>query len=86
MLDKTIVDVVYSPVKENKYMSNPVNSLLIERANGLLEEIASHPSGYDKLLSNALKQKDLDEVYRIVCKIEAELARSHYTNYDLIVY
>ena len=67
-------------------MSNISNTNLIERASELAEEITNHPSGYDKLLLNAIKANDLTEVSRLVSVVESGLAQEHFHNFDLGVY
>lgn len=67
-------------------MSELRNSELLERASQLAEEITSHPSGYDKLLESAVESGDLDEVSRLVSRIESELSQEHFYNYDIIVF
>lgn len=67
-------------------MSNQVNDTLLERAYELLENLTSHPSGYDKALATALENRDLERVHELVALLEAELSREHFHNYDLTVW
>jgi hypothetical protein len=59
-------------------MSNKTNDELVERANELIEEITNHPSGYDKVLQNALNSGDLDKLFFTVSVVEGELAKENF--------
>lgn len=65
-------------------MSNPINTNLIERANELIEEITSHPSGYDRRLQELIVSNDLEALYNLVIKIEGLLAQEHFRNYEIV--
>lgn len=67
-------------------MSQVINTTLLERAADLIDELTSHPSGADDALVKAIEANDLQEVQRLVTKIEAELSREHFHNYDLAVF
>lgn len=65
-------------------MSNNTNENLLERAAELIDELASHPSGYDKALIKAIDANDLQEVRYLVVKLEGELSQEHFHNYELV--
>lgn len=59
-------------------MSDYINSQLLERAAELIDEYASHPSGVDRQLMLAVESGNLEEVYRLVSMLEAEMAQEHF--------
>lgn len=65
-------------------MSNDNNTILLERAAELIDELTSHPSGADKLIIQAIDSNNLEEVQRLVTKFEGELSQEHFMNHDLI--
>lgn len=52
-------------------MSNNQNTILVERAGELLEEVTNTP--YEQQLKWALESNDLDRVYELVREIERHL-------------
>jgi hypothetical protein len=64
---------------------NQTNTILLERAAELIDELMSHPSKSDEQLIEAINANDLDEVRRLVTKLEAELSEEHFRNYNLAV-
>jgi hypothetical protein len=60
------------------------NTILLERAAELIDELASHPSGADRALVQAIDANDLDEIRCQVNKLEAELSREHFYNSEAI--
>jgi len=67
-------------------MSTEENTNLLQRAADLLDEIQSHPSGYDRALQAALESNDLEETRYWVTIIEAEMSTDDIRNYDLVVF
>lgn len=67
-------------------MSTYQNTHLLERAAELIDELASHPAGYDKMLITAVESNNLDEVYRLVVKIEGDMAQEMFHNWDITVW
>lgn len=67
-------------------MSDTHNTILLERAYEVLEEVTNHPSGYDKALSEAIEKNDLEEIYRLTNMLEDELAKEHFYNKEIIVW
>lgn len=67
-------------------MSDDSNTKLLERAAELMDEIESHPSGYAKLLEQAVAKNDFDAIRYAVSRVETELSREHFTNFDIIVW
>lgn len=65
-------------------MSNQVNAKLLERAAELIDELTSHPAGYDKLIERAIEKNDLEEVHRLVTHVEAEISREYFYGYELL--
>lgn len=59
------------------------NTNILERAASLIDELESHPSGADDQLIQALDNNDLQEIYRLVVKLEGELAQEHFRNWDI---
>lgn len=59
-------------------MSHPTNSILLERAHDLLEEVQSHPAHLDDNLQAAIKSGDLEQVQYWVTVIEGTLAQEYY--------
>lgn len=51
------------------------NTNLFERAAELIDIFTDHPAGVDGQIIAALEANDLQEIYRLVNKYEAELAR-----------
>lgn len=66
-------------------MSNEENTKLLQRAADLLDEIYSHPSGYDKILEEAVESQDLSKIKHTVSWIEGELARQHFHSSEAAV-
>lgn len=60
------------------------NTILLERAAELIDELASHPSGADRALIQAIDANDLEKVRHQVNKLEAELACEHFYNAEAI--
>jgi hypothetical protein len=50
----------------------------------MIDEFVSHPSGVDLQLIFAIDANDLDEVQRIVSKVDADLAQQHFYDYEVI--
>lgn len=65
-------------------MSNPVNTLLLERAYELIDELASDPAGRDDYLLQLIEQNDMDNLLAQVQKVEAELAQEHFLSRDIV--
>lgn len=65
-------------------MSNTTNEILLLRANDLVDELTGHPSRIDQSILKAIEANDMDNLYQLVTKAEAELAREHYFNNGLI--
>lgn len=65
-------------------MSNPVNTLLLERAYELVDELASDPAGRDDYLLQLIEQNDMDNLLAQVQKVEAELAQEHFLSRDIV--
>ncbi len=68
---------------KGKHMSWEQNTVLLERARQVLEEIESHPSGYDDCLRLAIKRNDLEDVKMWVTRLEAELSEAHFRNNNI---
>lgn len=67
-------------------MSNPVNTLLLERAYELIDELASDPAGRDDYLLQLIKDNDMDNLLAHVQKVEAEVSQEHFQNNNIIEY
>jgi hypothetical protein len=67
-------------------MSDSSNDKLYERAQELLDEFTSHPSGCDKSLAAAIMRDDLEEIRYWVNTFEGVLAQENFRDYDLAVY
>lgn len=65
-------------------MSNPVNTLLLERAYELVDELASDPAGRDDFLLQLIEANDMDNLLAQVQKIEAELAQEHFHSRNIV--
>lgn len=65
-------------------MSNPVNTLLLERAYELIDELASDPAGRDDYLLQLIKDNDMDNLLAQVQKVEAELAQEHFLSREIV--
>lgn len=65
-------------------MSNPVNTLILERAYELIEELASDPAGRDDYLLQLIEANDMDNLLAQVQKVEAELAQEHFISREII--
>lgn len=65
-------------------MSNPVNTLLLERAYELIDELASDPAGRDDYLLQLIEANDMDNLLAQVQRIEAELSQEHFISRDII--
>lgn len=63
-------------------MSQDNNTALLEKAHDMIEEFASHPSGSDKALRQAVEDNDLDEVRRLTSLMEATLAQQEFEAND----
>lgn len=64
-------------------MSNQINTELLERAAELIDELTSHPSGYDKILEDCIDRNDLDALQHHVAVIEGELAQEYFMNNEV---
>ena len=62
-------------------MSQNENSILLERANELLEEVQSHPGKLDRNLEAAIKSGDLERVQYWVTVTEGMLSQEAF-NHD----
>ena len=65
-------------------MSNNTNSILIERAYELSEELTSHPAGIDKSLLQAIKGGDLEKLQYWVTVAEGTLATNAMYENDMM--
>lgn len=65
-------------------MSNPVNTLILERAYELVEELVSDPAGRDDMLLQLIDENDMDNLLAQVQRIEAEVAQEHFLSRDII--
>lgn len=65
-------------------MSNNTNSILIERAYELAEELTSHPAGIDKALLLAIETGDLENVQYWVTVAEGTLSAHNFYESNLI--
>lgn len=63
-------------------MSHENNSLIIEKAYELLEETTG--TWMEKAIQGAIDRNDLDELYDLINRIEAELAIEHFHNADIL--
>lgn len=75
-----------SKSKQGYKMSHDVNQRLFERAAELLDEIQSHPSGFDRLIQSALDSNDLESLRYWVNRVEGELSITHFANYEITVW
>lgn len=65
-------------------MSDTNNDQLLDKATDLLEDITDHPSGYDKLLSQAIKRNDMEELQTLVTKINGYLAQNYFYKSNIL--
>lgn len=62
-------------------MSHTSNDLLLERA----AEVKTYFEGTvtEKVIDRLVETNDLDELYRLVVNLEADIARQEFNNYDI---